>query len=138
MSLLSFISELFKPAAQLVDELITSDEERLKLQNELFEMKSKLTMQALEYELKLTQAKASVITAEANGNSWLQRSWRPISMLVFLGLVVMDTLGLTAFRLAPQAWDLLQIGIGGYVIGRSAEKVATPVTQAIKEKLKGG
>ena len=68
-------------------------------------------------------AKSSAITAEANGQSWMQRNWRPITMLTFLGLVVCDSFGLLAFRLADQAWTLLQIGMGGYVIGRSCEKV---------------
>ena len=77
----------------------------------------------LDVEKQMVQAKSSVITAEANGQSWLQRNWRPITMLTFLVLVVCDSFGLlNPFRLAPQAWTLLQIGMGGYVIGRSAEK----------------
>ncbi|WP_315981904.1 hypothetical protein [Aliamphritea spongicola] len=33
-------------------------------------------------------------------------------MLTFLTLVVADTFGLTTFRLASEAWSLLQIGLG--------------------------
>ena len=77
----------------------------------------------MDYEKQMVIAKSSAITAEANGQSWLQRNWRPITMLTFLGLVVCDSFGLLAFRLADQAWTLLQIGMGGYVIGRSCEKV---------------
>jgi len=61
--------------------------------------------------------------AEAQGGSWLQRSWRPITMLTFLVLVVTDALGLLPFRLAGEAWTLLQLGLGGYVVGRSGEKI---------------
>jgi len=73
-------------------------------------------------ELEELQASMKIIVAEASG-SWLQQSWRPITMLTFLVLVVCDSFGLLAFRLADQAWSLLQIGLGGYVIGRSGEKI---------------
>ena len=77
----------------------------------------------IDYETKLLEAKASIITSEAQGASWMQRNWRPITMLTFLVLVVCDSFGLLAFRLATEAWLLLQIGLGGYVTGRSAEKI---------------
>ena len=39
-------------------------------------------------------------------------------MITFLILVSLDSFGVLAFRLNRQAWTLLQIGIGGYVVGR--------------------
>ena len=48
-------------------------------------------------------------------------------MLTFLVLVVCDSFGLLAFRLAAEAWVLLQIGLGGYVVGRTAEKVTKKI-----------
>lgn len=85
--------------------------------------KAKATLLELEQrgELAELQSATQVIVAEASG-SWLQKSWRPITMLVFLFLVVMDSFGFLASPLAPQAWTLLQIGLGGYVVGRTAEK----------------
>ena len=53
----------------------------------------------------------------------MQRNWRPITMLTFLALVVCDSFGWLANPLASEAWTLLQIGLGGYVAGRSVEKV---------------
>ena len=44
-------------------------------------------------------------------------------MLSFLVLVILDSFGLLVFRLSDEAWLLLQIGLGGYVVGRSAEKM---------------
>jgi len=87
----------------------------------------------LEYEKTLLSKQAQIITAEAQGNSWLQRSWRPITMLTFLVLVCLDAFGWLAFRLSDQAWVLLQIGLGGYVIGRSGEKIAKPVITAMQK-----
>ena len=71
----------------------------------------------------MVDEKSKAIEAEAKGESWLQRNWRPITMLTFLVLVVCDSFGILAFRLSNEAWTLLQIGIGGYVVGRSGEKI---------------
>ena len=55
-------------------------------------------------------------------------------MLTFLGLVVLDQTGMLAFRLAEEAWYLLQLGLGGYVVGRSVEKVVPSVMDAMKKR----
>lgn len=133
MSVWNLIGSMFKPAADLIDNLHTSEEERLQVKSELFGMQAQLAAKMMEYEAKLVEAKSKVITAEATGASWLQRNWRPITMLTFLGLVVADTFGLTAFRLADEAWTLLQLGLGGYVVGRSAEKVIPKVMENMKK-----
>ena len=73
-------------------------------------------------QLAELQSSMSIIVSEASG-SWMQRNWRPITMLTFLVLVCCDSFGLLAFRLAEQAWTLLQMGLGGYVVGRSGEKM---------------
>ena len=88
------------------------------------EKKAELEAQLLNFEGEVLKVRASVIMAEANGQSWLQRSWRPLTMLTFLVLVVLDSFALLPFRLVSEAWGLLKIGLGGYVIGRSAETVA--------------
>ena len=85
-------------------------------------------MLALQLEQQQLAASARLIAAEAGGRSWLQRNWRPIIMLSFLALVIADSCGLLAFRLSDAAWTLLQIGLGGYVVGRSVEKIAPKMT----------
>ncbi len=132
VSIWGFISELVSPFAKVVDDVHTSTEEKLELKNKLVELQSRLSISLLEYEAKLVEAKSKVITAEAQGQSWLQRTWRPITMLTFLVLVVCDSFGWLPNRLAEQAWTLLQIGLGGYVVGRSAEKIAPKIVDMIK------
>jgi len=133
MDIFSFIGNLFSPAAKLVDNLHTSEEEKQTLRNQLAQIQNSAAKAVLDYETKLMDSQSKIITAEAQGHSWLQRNWRPITMLTFLLLVVLDSFGLLAFRLANEAWTLLQIGLGGYVIGRSAEKVAPAITEALKK-----
>lgn len=123
MGIFSFISNIIKPATDLVDNLTTTEEEKLELKRKLVEVQNEFQSKVLDYETKLMESQSSIIRAEATSSSWLTKNWRPITMLTFLVLVVCDSFGLLAFRLADQAWTLLQIGLGGYVVGRSAEKI---------------
>jgi hypothetical protein len=129
MKLFSFISEIFAPAAKLVDDIHTSDEEKLKLANALKQLENELHTKVIEYETKILDSKTKVITAEATGESWMQRNWRPITMLTFLVLVVCDSFGWLANPLSVEAWALLQIGLGGYVVSRGGEKMVKTFKQ---------
>lgn len=134
LPILSFIGTIFPSLVKVVDDLHTSDEEKLKVKQDLFQIQVEMFMQAEEYEKKLLESKARIIEAEAKGASWIQRNWRPITMLTFLGLVIADTFGLTEFRLSAEAWTLLQIGLGGYIIGRSTEKVMPTMKDLFKKE----
>ncbi len=122
-SILGFLGGIAKPFFGTIDELHTSEEEKLKLKNVLVEMQNVVTLKILEYETKLMDAQSSIIKAEAQGASWLQRNWRPITMITFLFLVILDSFGWLPNPLAKEAWLMLQIGLGGYVVGRSGEKI---------------
>lgn len=123
MSLIDMISRLFTPLASVIDELHTSDEERDAARIALVNAQNQALALTLDLEREKLVARASLIAAEIGGQSWLQRNWRPITMLSFLILVILDAFGLLVFRLSDEAWLLLQIGLGGYVVGRSAEKM---------------
>ena len=134
MSILEIIKDIVSPITKLIDDIHTSEEEKLELQAKMFEVQAKMTLKVMEYEQQLLKSKADIITSEAKGASFLQRNWRPITMLTFLFLVVCDSFGFLAFRLADEAWTLLQIGLGGYVVGRSAEKIAPTIKDVMKDK----
>jgi hypothetical protein len=110
---------------KVIDNLFTSEEERLKAKNEIFKVLQ-------EQQLELQKLQTEIIVSEANGN-WLQRSWRPILMLAFGFIVIYVKFVAPLFdlripELENEFWNLLQLGIGGYVIGRSAEKIASKIT----------
>ena len=134
MKLLNIVKDLFKPAAELIDNVHTSTEEKLAAKAQLLQLQATFLEAALEHEQKDLERKSEVVLAEAKGESTLQRSWRPITMLVFVGLVVADSIGVLAVPLAPEAWTLLQLGLGGYVVGRSVEKTVVPALNALKKK----
>lgn len=125
-------STIFKPLTELVDELHTSKEEKMQIQAAVAGVLYSTLGKVLEYERAIFEAQRDVITAEAKGESWLQRSWRPITMLTFLVLIVANQFGITPVPLADNMWKLMEFGLGGYVIGRSAEKVLPEIVKAIK------
>ncbi len=136
MNILQLIGSIFKPAMDAIDNVHTSTEEKLSKKAELLAIQISFLEQGLQYEQAQLKAKAEIIMSEARSDSWIARNWRPITMLTFLALVVLDQTGQLAFRLADEAWLLLQIGLGGYVVGRSAEKVGVPLLRALKDKEK--
>lgn len=122
------VKEVADSVGNVLDKVITNDEERLVAKNELTRLVTdKLT--------ELASFQREVLLAEMNG-SILQRSWRPIVMLAFAGIVVYAKFVAPAFHL-PSAelddnfWNLLEIGMGGYVVGRTLEKMTEKVTDNI-------
>ena len=77
-----FSTKVFKQVGEVVDELFTSEEERLEARNKIFKVLQ-------DAQLELQKMQTEIIVAEANGN-WLQRSWRPILMLSF-GFIIIYT-----------------------------------------------
>ena len=77
----------------------------------------------LEREKELLRVRAALLQEEGKGN-WLQRSWRPLVMLTFAAVILIGTFtNISILSDTSRFWDLLEIGLGGYVVGRSGEKI---------------
>lgn len=78
-------------------------------------------------ELQELESSMAIITAEANGDSWLQRCWRPLVMITFTSLIVAKWLGFTAPGVSEaieiELLNIIKVGLGGYILGRSGEKI---------------
>ena len=88
------------------------------------EKRAELLDKTLQITLSIVQTQANVITTEASG-SILQRSWRPITALTFLILIVLAALNiidLSMMKVPEPMWKLLMISMGGYIGGRTIEK----------------
>jgi len=98
------------------------------------QLKAQITLAAMNEGRAELEGAVKIITAEAQGESWLQRNWRPTVMLTLTGLVVAHWLGWTAPNLPEDQvlmlLDIVKIGLGGYVVGRSAEKVVREYKKA--------
>lgn len=129
----NFLGKIIKPLFKIVDKAVADKDLAQKI-------KADIQTQLLEGQSREMESAMKIIVAEARGNSWLQRTWRPITMLFFLGL-----LGFYWFGYAPdylinnpavvqKVFSLLQIGIGGYIGGRSVEKIAPSVLAMLEKK----
>lgn len=90
----------------------------------------------IEHQQAIEAAAAGIIKAEAQSESWLARSWRPITMLTFTGLIVARWFGWAAPGLSEaeylKLWSIVEFGLGGYVAGRTLEKIAPTVAGALR------
>lgn len=118
----------------IIDKIWPDAGEREKARLRLMELHNKGELAEIENRVK-------VIAAEMNGN-WLQRSWRPILMLTIIAIVANNYLlypyislfwiDAPKLELPERLWSLMQLGLGGYVFGRSAEKVAAKWGKNVK------
>ena len=92
-----------------------------------------LRLAMLEHEQTAQQVARDAVVAEAKSEHWVTAAWRPITMLVFVVIIANNYIlapyidlffdsGLT-LEIPDQMWSLLQIGLGGYLAGRSGEKI---------------
>ena len=78
---MKMLSNLVSEIGDVIDSLTLSSKEKMQLRANLTEVLSR-------FEADLQREQSSVIRSESQGN-WLQRSWRPIVMLVFSSVVLL-------------------------------------------------
>lgn len=142
--IVDIVSGLLKPAADIIDELHTSEDEKLAAKTKLLVIQTQGVSAVIDYEKNLAAEQGQTIREEAKGESWIQRSWRPLTMLMFASIIGFNYLvvpiaqmfstRIIVLTLPPDLWDLLKLGIGGYVGGRTLEKVIPQVVAAYKNK----
>ena len=100
---------------------------------------AKLRMLKLEQDGQLSEISEAVkvLVAEAQAGG-IASQWRPIVMLTFTALIVARWFGFAAPNISEseilQLWRIVEFGLGGYVVGRSAEKVVPAIIAAAKTK----
>jgi len=119
------------PMLEIIDKLVLDAglKERLKA-----EIKAK----CLDRDRVLIAARQSVVLAEQQSESWLTRSWRPLLMLLLMAFLLFFGLLVPIMelclghplaieprldRIPEPAWNLLTLGLGGYVGARTIEKI---------------
>lgn len=120
------IGSIIGPLFGVIDQAVEDKDAAAKL-------KADIHSKMLSLQESETESATKVLMAELSGGNWLQRSWRPILMLSIVAIVVNNYLlvpyltlfGLpaTALDLPPELFNLMTVGVGGYVLGRSGEKI---------------
>ena len=108
--------------------------------------KNAVELEILKNQKSFEDLSANIVLAEAKSEHWLTASWRPFTMILFALVIAINILiipyvvipilwmfgiPVPEFMVIPeQVWTLITIGLGGYVGGRSGEKIV----KAWKEK----
>jgi len=128
---LALLPALMPVVSKGLDRIFPDPTEKAKAEAELMK-------QMMEDMEKLSIAAAGIIQQEAASTHWLAANWRPLTMLVFVGLIVARWMGWAAPNLAEaeylKLWDIVELGLGGYVIGRTVEKGYPMLGEMLKRK----
>lgn len=126
----ALIPALAPIVGQIVGSLFPDPTEKAKAEAEAMR-------QLLAHQSEIEAAAAKIIQTEAASTHWLAANWRPLVMLVFCGLIVARWFGWAAPNLSEaeylKLWSIVEFGLGGYVIGRSVEKVAPSIASAMRK-----
>ena len=119
----SAAGDLVNSVGGVIDDLVTTDDERLAA-------KAKLKKIVLEHEARMEENITDRWTADMKSDSWLSKNVRPmvlIFLIVCTMLLIFIDAGAVEFVVEEKWTDLLQIVlitvIGSYFGGRSIEKV---------------
>jgi hypothetical protein len=136
LPIIQAVAPLAKILFNTVDKAVADKDLAAKLKNDL-------QTQMLQSHTQELTAAAKIIEAEAKAG-WFASSWRPLLMYVLIFILIWNyVLGpviLFFFKasitisLPGDVWTLLQIGLGGYVVGRSAESVARTMANKSQPK----
>ena len=112
------VTNLVSAVGEIVERLTLPGREKKQLETDILQL-------LIAVEEKTITEQAAANREEARGN-WLQRTWRPIVMLVFTLIILAGTfLNLPILADTSRFWDLLEIGLGGYIIGRGSEQLVS-------------
>jgi len=121
MSIFSFLGDIFKPAAQLIDDIHTSKEElgnieikKAELRNKLAEIEAQVSSKILDLQSQIIDANAKIAIQEQVSGSVISKNWRPVCSIIFVGLLVAMGLGVIQYNqfLAGIAGSFLGIYTG--------------------------
>jgi hypothetical protein len=136
LDFLNPVKDLVDLAGGVIKDFVPDPTKKLELQSQLSEAQLTLTSKAMDISSQLVAAQSSIITAEAQSSSWLEKDWRPMLMLFFavvIGFAIFNGAHDLAGRsidpnLISDAMTIVKIGVGGYV----AEPVVTNAINALK------
>lgn len=134
--------------AKDIKQVLTGDaspEAKLALEGKVADLAIAAELAALEYDKQLVQSRADIIVAETKSESWLTRNWRPLLMVSFIGIIVNNYVihpyislffpgNSVALEIPVDMWSVIKIGTGGYLVGRTGEKVIPQVVEMWKGK----
>ena len=132
----ALLGSILGPIKDLISEAITDKDKKNEALLKLEEIRAGIYTQLLEFTSDIVNASRDVIVAETQAGG-LNALWRPLAMMVFLFIIINNivlvpyleaafgwSILITTENVPAELWNLMTIGMGGYVVGRTVEKVA--------------
>ena len=128
MALAAFIPAIISVVGEAIKRAVPDKDKAAELQTQI-------TAQLISQDNAALEGAVKIILAEAQGESWLQRNWRPLLMVTIVAIIANNYLlapyinamfggnAVPLLALPERLWDLMTLGVGGYIAGRSGEKM---------------
>ena len=126
------LSSLAGPLGKVAERYFDNKDDQQAFQNAV-------ELEILKNQKEFTDISANIVLAEAKSEHWLTATWRPAMMYMFMFVIAIHIVIIPYFiipvlwmigypipvfpELPEHVWTLITIGLGGYVGGRSGEKM---------------
>lgn len=130
--MIPLITALAPLVSDIVKEAIPDADKKVEAEN-------RVRLALLENSAQIEASASQIVLAEAKSEHWIAAAWRPILMLTItaivawnylIGPLVQAAIGVDILLDLPdEMWNLLLVGVGGYTLGRSGEKIAKTMKQ---------
>ena len=128
----SFLSSIIAPVTKLIDEVDTSDEERLRFRNELASIEKEVKLKALDLEATIYKGQTSIQQAELKQESFFIKAARPFATWALVSIILFTYVGSPFIKYLygidiPIIDDTAIITLGAisgtHTLGRTIEKL---------------
>ena len=122
------IADIIKGAGDIIAKFVPDPQAKIDATMKLAQLQQSFNEKLVDADMEFAKAQADVITTESKSDSWLARNWRPILMLTFTfiiawNFIISQIFSLKLLPIPDQMWELIKLGVGGYVFGRTGEKM---------------
>lgn len=99
------------------------------------EVEREIKLALLEHSDSLEKIRGEIVLQEAKSQHWLTATWRPALMWIAIIIIAVNflifpiiaifhpSIMVHVLELPEELWNLLTLGVGGYIVGRSGEKI---------------
>lgn len=129
------LSVLLPAITSVLDKVLPDPQAAAEAKLKALAMAQQGEFKEIDAEVQIALGRADIIKAEISGESYLQKNWRPILMLSIVAIIANNYLlapyinalfgagSVPVLELPERLWDLMILGVGGYITGRSGEKM---------------
>lgn len=142
--MIPFLGDILNTVEKGIADLFPNEVERNKALAILQDARNDIAKAQLNFESEIVASQASAVVAEEKGESPAQRNWRPHLMYLIMAILGFNFILVPIAKmfsheipdlpLPSELWTILEISLGGYVGGRSLEKITSKISENFGKK----